>query len=289
MDGSRARARSVDDVAVAALLAGRALVEIRFLAGNRPSWNRASSENLDRIRSLADLAHNMPGIASGRGRRPGRRGLASFYRRRGRGRARPMSWTWNTAGPEGQALMLQWIDEAGYRWTPPPPLTDDPPRRTLRQRVSVLTGWPVRTPPGRMPLPRKARRLKALDSDAVCSIVAEAERLQLSVMCGDESWHRAHLSSEATHYLVPDPAPYHWPDSSGDRPVVWWQCWLVLTMVDDEQVRTRIAVMPETFAALSDNVPRHRQHRLLHEARDIQRDAYVWRRLREVRQEQEER
>lgn len=101
--------RTIDDAAVAAIVSRRALVEIRFLAGNRPSWDRASKQNLDRIRFLADMCHNMPGIA-----RPQR-----IRWRRGR---RPMSWTWNTTAPEGQALMLQWIEEAGCRWVPPPPI-----------------------------------------------------------------------------------------------------------------------------------------------------------------------
>jgi hypothetical protein len=98
----------IDDTQAAAILARRAFVEIRSLAGNRPSWNRASEENLDCIRFLADMCHNMPGPAP-------KRGL-----RRTWSEQRPMSWTWNTTGPQGQALMLKWIEEAGYSWTPPP-------------------------------------------------------------------------------------------------------------------------------------------------------------------------
>ena len=102
----------IDDAQAAALLTGRALVEIRALAGRRPSWDRTSEENLDRIRFVADMCHNMPGTGMGCRRRLWR----------GRSRQRPMAWTWNTTGPEGQALMLQWIEEAQRSWTPPPKL-----------------------------------------------------------------------------------------------------------------------------------------------------------------------
>ena len=100
--------RAIDDTQAAAILARRAFVEIRSLAGNRPSRNRASEENLDRIRFLADMCHNMPGLAR-------RRGFRRMWSKQ-----RPMAWTWNTTGPQGQALMLNWIEEAGYSWTPPP-------------------------------------------------------------------------------------------------------------------------------------------------------------------------
>lgn len=65
--------------------------------------------------------------------------------------------------------MLDWIDQAGCRWTPPPPLPipqKGPPRVPARQRIGLPRTWPVRTPPGRAPLPPQARVLKALDTDA---------------------------------------------------------------------------------------------------------------------------
>lgn len=133
--------RRIDDAEAAAVLAGRALVEIRYLAGPvQPPRERADGETLDRIRFLADLCHNMPALTrTGRGWRAGRG-------------ARPMAWTWNTASPEGQALILEWIEQAGYRWTPPPALPAARkrlPRRTARQRVGALTGRPAAAPSGR--------------------------------------------------------------------------------------------------------------------------------------------
>jgi hypothetical protein len=126
--GARSRGlREIDDGGAAAIVSRRALVEIRFLSGNRPGWNRTSKENLDRIRFLADLVHNLPGLTETR---------RSPWDRRTR---RSMAWTWNTTGPEGQALMLEWIAEAGSRWTPPPPLElarKGVPRHTLRRRAS---------------------------------------------------------------------------------------------------------------------------------------------------------
>lgn len=59
---------------IAALLAARAFTEIRYLAGDvrRSSEDRSPEEDLDRIRFLADLCHNMPGIARPRPWRPSR-------------------------------------------------------------------------------------------------------------------------------------------------------------------------------------------------------------------------
>jgi hypothetical protein len=93
--------RKIDDAGAAAVLAGRALVEIRFAAGRRPSWDPMTTENLARIRFLADMCHNLPSVA------------ATRHAARPRSSRRPMSWTWNTSGPEAQALMLEWITDAG--------------------------------------------------------------------------------------------------------------------------------------------------------------------------------
>jgi len=54
-------------------------------------------------------------------------------------RARPMSYTWHTTGEQGRAWMLGHISEAGYRWTPPPPLPT-PGTSSLRQWLRALTG-----------------------------------------------------------------------------------------------------------------------------------------------------
>lgn len=48
--------RGINDAEAAAILAGRALVEIRYLTRRtQPPGDRASVDNLDRIRFLADL------------------------------------------------------------------------------------------------------------------------------------------------------------------------------------------------------------------------------------------
>lgn len=57
-----------------------------------------------------------------------------------------MSWTWETSGPEGQAWILKRIEQAGRRWTPPPPLPARPkgvPALGTWQRIRLLAGWPV--------------------------------------------------------------------------------------------------------------------------------------------------
>ncbi len=257
--------REIDDAEAAAIIAGRALVEIRYLTRQtQPPDERANVDNLDRIGFLADLCHNLPGIAHQSGRNRAAR------------KVRAMQWTWNTTGPEGQALMLGWIDQAGCRWTPPPPLPipqKGPPRLPAWQRIGLPGTWPVRTPPGRAPLPRQARVLKALDTDAICAVYEEAGRLRLGLGKG-APWLRAHLDPRATHYLVPDPAPCYWPDPNGK--ICWWQCRALLRMTDGEQVSSTVAVLPETFAALPAHVPRSQQHRLLRLARATQRDTHLW-------------
>lgn len=50
---------------IAALLAARAFMEIRYLAEDvrRRSEDNCADEDLERIRFLADVCHNLPGIA----------------------------------------------------------------------------------------------------------------------------------------------------------------------------------------------------------------------------------
>ncbi|NJC13078.1 hypothetical protein F4558_002904 [Micromonospora profundi] len=267
---------------VAALLAARAFTEIRYLAGDarRRSADSSLDEDLERIRFLADLCHNMPGIARPRSWRPSRRGTSGSSLQQAMA-TRPMSWTWNTTGSQGRAWMLRHIEQGGRRWTPPPPLPirgKGPLPMTLRQRVSVLLRrWPVRAPAGRQPLPAEARALKALDTDAVCALYEEAGRLRLGLGAGGP-WLRAHLDLDGVHYLVPDPANYYWPgnrDSHGGA-IRWWQCTALLRMYDGDQVSSMIAVLPETFTALPSTLTRREQLRLVHLARVTQRDAYLW-------------
>jgi hypothetical protein len=264
----------IDDRELAALLAASALVEIRHLAA---SAHQSPEENppadaLERIRFLANVVHNMPLIATPptrlRGKRPSRRQRAM--------EARPMSWTWHTCGHDGQAWITQHIEDAGRQWTPPPPLPTPRtgvPALSLCQRMGLLAGWPVKTPPGRQPLPRHGQVLKALDSEAVLGLYEEAGRLRLGLGAGSP-WLRAHLDPTATHFLFPDPADYYWPDPDAERG--WWQCRVLLRMADGEQVTGILAVLPETFRALPSTVPRLRQRRLALIARATERDTYLW-------------
>ncbi|MFI9331118.1 hypothetical protein ACIGZJ_26710 [Kitasatospora sp. NPDC052868] len=261
---------------MAAHLAIQAFIEIRSLAGRaqRPPEEVSSAETLDRIRLLADLGHNLPVGDAPRARRP-TRGKPDSRRERAM-RERPMSWLWNTASPEKRTWVLSHVVEIGLQWTPPPPLPTPrkgvPPLST-RQRIGLLAGWPVKTPSGRQPLPREARVLKALDSDAIFALHEEAGRLRLG-LGGSSPWLQAHLDPSGPHYLLPDPAEYYWPNPEAGRP--WWQCRVLLTMIDGEQVSSMLAVLPETFAALPSTVPRFRQHRLANVARATERDTGLW-------------
>jgi hypothetical protein len=272
----------IDDRELAALLLARALVEIRHLAASAQQTPEENppADALERIRFLADVVHNMPLIATPSTRRPAR-GKALSRRERAM-RARPMSWTWNTCGPDGRAWITQHIEAVGRRWTPPPPPPTPRtgvPALTVRQRIGLLVGWPVKAPPGRPPLPRHAHVLKALDSEAVLTLYEEARRLRLGLGTGGP-WLRAHLDPTGPHCLFPDPADYYWPDPDAGRG--WWQCTLLLRMTDGEQVTGMLAVLPETFLALPSTVPRLRQRRLAQIARATERDTYLWGRSHEA-------
>ncbi|QES53038.1 hypothetical protein DEJ51_01150 [Streptomyces venezuelae] len=265
---------------VAAFLAARAFTEIRHVAGGLTVRDTSPEEVLDRIRFLADLSHNLPGVARPRPRTPSRLGkpLGSFDQAMAE---RPLSWVWSTAGPEARAWMLRHIEQMTHHWTPPPPLPRSrtgPAPVTLRRQTGILLGrWPVRTPAGRRPLPAQARVLKALDTEGVCALNDEAHRLRLG-LGGSGSWLRAHLAPDGVHYLLPDPADYYWPgnpDSSGGG-IRWWQCTMLLRMRDGEQVASMVAVLPGTFAALPSTVPRRRQLRLAHVVRSVERDTSQW-------------
>jgi hypothetical protein len=277
---SRREARLDRDIA--ALLAARAFTEIRYLAGEarRNSEDRFPAEDLDRIKFLADLCHNMPGIARPRPWRPSRRGTSGSSREQAMAK-RPMGWVWHTTGPEGRAWMLSHIEQDERHWTPPPPLPvyrKGPPPMTLRQQTAVvLRRWPVKAPAGRQPLPAEAQVLKALDTGAVCALYEEAGRLRLGLGKGGP-WLRAHLDPDGVHYLVPDPANYYWPgnpDSKGGT-IRWWQCTALLRMSNGEQVSGMVAVLPETFIALPSTLPRGEQLRLVHLVRGTERDTYLW-------------
>ncbi|BCJ29440.1 hypothetical protein [Actinocatenispora sera] len=267
---------------IAAMLAAKAFTEIRYLAGDarRSSQDTSAEEDLERIRFLADLCHNLPGIAQPRPWRPSRRGAPGGSREQAMAE-RPIGWTWHTTGPEGRAWMLRHIEQDGRHWTPPPPLPahrTDPSPMALWQQITVLLGrWPVRAPAGRQPLPAEAHVLKALDTDAVCALYAEAGRLRLG-LGKSGPWLRAHLEPHGIHYLVPDPANYYWPGSSDGKggTIRWWQCTALLRMYDGEQVSAMVAVLPATFAALRSTLPRREQLRLVHRARATERDTYLW-------------
>jgi hypothetical protein len=272
------------DREVAALLSAMAFVEIRYLAGKarRMPEDQPIDDVLKRIRFLADLCHNLPGVSRPRRWRPSRRGDYRNSRERAMSR-RPMSYTWNTAGSEGQAWMLRHIEDYGLRWTPPPPLPlrpqrIAPPLLMLRQKIGVFLGrWPVRAPAGRPQLPREAHVLKALDTDTICALYEEAGRLRLGLGSGTP-WLRGHLDPDGVHYLVPDPADFYWPGNPNGRghEIRWWQCTALLRMYDGAQVRSTVAVLPETFAALSSTLPRRAQSRLVHLARAAERDTHLW-------------
>jgi hypothetical protein len=198
MSRRRARAGEIDDTELAGFLAGEALVEIRILAirARQHPDDLPPGVAADKISDWADFSRDMLGVSRSRRRRPSR---GTPRMREQAMSERPMSYRWNTCGPERRAWIMGRIDRAGLRWTPPLPTpSKGVPALTVRQRVSLPAGWPVKTPPGRQPLPHVARVLKALDREALVAFYQER---------GQEThgaWLRAHLDPDAT---LPFPGP----------------------------------------------------------------------------------
>jgi hypothetical protein len=110
----------VDDRTAAAFLAHWALVEIRHQAVKaQQDQQTPTTDALERIRFLANLAHDMPLIARPRPDPPAREEPVSPQE--AAMAARPLSRIWDTCGPQGRTWMIQHIESVGYRWTPPPP------------------------------------------------------------------------------------------------------------------------------------------------------------------------
>jgi len=130
----------------------------------------------------------------------------------------------------------------------------------------------VRPPFGGKPLPASSRVLKALTTEEILALHEEAGRLRLGLGSGGP-WLREQLDADAVHYLVPDPAPYYWPD--GDQ-IQWWQCRELLCMRDGTRVKSMLAVLPERFEELPDNVPRREQLRLVRLIRAMRYDLHLW-------------
>ncbi|MBB6347234.1 hypothetical protein FHU36_003779 [Nonomuraea muscovyensis] len=272
----------VSDQEAASVLLSAALIEIRYLSRRARRENEGASpaDDLQRIWFLSDLCHNLPGVTRPPVWQPSRKNAPLSSRERAM-QERPMSWTWNTAGPEGRAWIIEQLDGADCPWTPPPPLPNaskGPPELSLRKRLGFPLRWPVQAPEGRQPLPAEARVLKAVDTETVCALFEEARRLR-SVAGKDGSWLYAHLDQHGTHYLVPDPPGYYWPGNSNGRggTIDWWQCAALLCMQDGEQVAGSIRVLPQTFTPLPSTLSRSRQRRLIHLARATERDTRAWR------------
>ncbi|AGZ44212.1 hypothetical protein [Actinoplanes friuliensis] len=245
--------QSVDRV-LARHLAYLAFIEIRSAAGGptRTPAKTTPAEALTHIRFLSDLCHNLP---LGEGRRPDRSRTRPPSRREVAMRERPMSWTWNTAGPQGQAWILAHVAKLDLDWTPPPPLPTPYvvlPPFTLQQRMRFLARWPVGTP-------REQRVLKVYDNT---TLAAHSPQLAGLVDPGVE------------HYVFPDPSPY-------DAQSAELLCRLLLRMVDGAEVTSHVRLAPEVFAALPSSVPFWRQRLLAHRARLVERDLGLWTRDRD--------
>jgi hypothetical protein len=233
------------DRVLARHLAYLAFIEIRSTAGGptRTPAKSTPAEALAHVRFLADLCHNLP---LGDGRRPDRSRTRPLSRREVAMRERPMSWTWNTAGPQGRAWILAHVAKLNLDWTPPPPLPTPYvvlPPFTLRQRMRFLTRWPVGVPRGQ-------RMLKVYET---------AHSPELAGL----------IDPAAEHYVFPDPSPY-----DGRRAELL--CRLLLRMVDGAEITSHVRLAPEVFAALPSTVPFWRQRLLAHRARLIERDLGLW-------------
>jgi hypothetical protein len=262
------------------LLVQEALVAIRTMAYLRQDLAAGDGQDEppgdyhERIRLIADVCHNLPGYL-----RTSSPGTA----------AEGLQYVWDTASPAQRQwlrdtlahhglVITDLVVESGAP-TPPPPRGGS--RLPVSRQAAIMLGrWPVRTPRGEQPLPPAARVLKAVDTQELCALYDDRRRLRLGLGKGSP-WLRAHLDPTGTHYLVPDPADYYWPSPAGkvpagQIPIRGWQCSVLLRMVDGQQVKSMLSVLPERFSALPDNVPRREQLRLFHLIRATRYHTYLW-------------
>ncbi|MEU1387304.1 MULTISPECIES: hypothetical protein [unclassified Nonomuraea] len=137
----------MSDQDAAVVLLSAALIEIRYLSrhARRGTDGVSPADDLQHIWFLSDLCHNLPGVTRLSVWPPSRKN-GTLSSRQGAMRERPMSWTWNTAGPEGRAWIIGQLDDADCPWTPPPPLPNASkgppncrrPRPTWRARPGRL-------------------------------------------------------------------------------------------------------------------------------------------------------
>lgn len=115
------RRESELDRDIAALLAARAFIEIRHLAGSTLHESGDSpEETLVRIRFLANLAHNLPGVARPRPATPSRLGAGPGSREQAMA-ARPMTGSGTPParrGRRGSCATSNKRDEPGHRPRP---------------------------------------------------------------------------------------------------------------------------------------------------------------------------
>jgi hypothetical protein len=269
----RERRRQAAAADASLLLVQEALVAIGAMAHLRQDLaadddqDEPSGDYHERIRLIADVCHNLPGYL--RTSSPGTsvEGLQYAW---DTATATQRRWLRDTLADHGRVITDLVVESAA----PTPPPRPGVPRLPLSRQVAILFGrWPVRTPRGEQPLPRAARVLKALDTQEICALYEDAARLRLGLGKGGP-WLAAHLDPSGTHYLVPDPADYYWPEPDGR--IRWWQCRALLRMVDGQQVSSMVVVLPERFSALPDNVPRREQLRLVHLIRATRYDSYLW-------------
>jgi hypothetical protein len=222
----------------------------------------------ERIRMIADVCHNLPGYL--RARSPGKpaEGLQRVW---DTASETQRSWLWRALGHHAR-IIAHFVDES----TAFAPALPSVPRLPPSQQAAILSNrWPVRTPRFEQPLPAESRVLKAVDTQEMCALHEDAGRQRLGLGKGGP-WLPAHLDPSATHYLVPDPPAYYWPNPAGKIPIRWWYCLLLLRMFDGQQVSSILAVLPERFSALPDTVPRQEQLRLFYLIRDLHYDVYLW-------------
>jgi hypothetical protein len=94
------------------------------------------------------------------------------------------------------------------------------------------------------------RTVRAVDTNQLLDLEQEAATLGFSQRLPVD-WLRAHLATEATHYLVPTLVHQlrHRPEVSPQ-----WRCQLLLTVSTGEQIWGLLDVLPETFDGLPETL-----------------------------------
>ncbi|GAB3931825.1 hypothetical protein GCM10029976_036800 [Kribbella albertanoniae] len=240
---------------VAAGLVYQAVIEIR---GEAAARLRSKEPDVERIRRLADVVHNLPGLLGGgrigaRSGPPGWPGPGTFT----------FYWLWTTASPAQKAWLIEQFKDLGFDYT----------------YLKTYGEWPVRAePPTSLSLrrggwrrPYDASSVRVVSTATLARLMTEAFDRDLTSKSYESSI--AHLKPDATHVLL----PRHPGDNffSARRDGVW-EYRVLQRMSDDALIDCHLIAFRSSIAALPVDISRIEQLRLAALPESNARDTGLW-------------